>query len=393
MSSRILRNIVLVLDGCGCGELPDAADYGDEGSNTLANTAEAMGGLDLPNLERLGLGNIIEIQGVRSGVALSSYGKMAERSAGKDSTTGHWELFGVVSQRPFPTYPHGFPPEVIRPFEEAIGRKILGNKPASGTVIIEELGREHIETSKPIIYTSADSVFQIAAHKDIIPLDELYEMCGAARRMLTGRHAVGRVIARPFIGRPGRFQRTSERKDFSLPPPQKTLLELAKESGKQVLGIGKIDYLFAHRGLSRCIHTESNTQGISQIQSALRNDDSDLLVANLIDFDMLYGHRNDYVGYAGALKEVDDALPSILDMLGRDDALYITSDHGNDPTTPSTDHSREYVPLLVYGQSLAKNRDLGTRRTFADLGQTIAHFMGLKLSVGESFGSKIMVPS
>ncbi len=376
---------MLILDGCGCGELPDAGDYGDQGSDTLANTAKAVGGLDLPNLQNLGLGNIEDIKGVKPGVGLSSFGRMVERSIGKDSITGHWELFGVVCGMPFPTYPRGFPPEVIEPFERAIGRRVLGNKPASGTMIIEELGREHMKTGRPIVYTSADSVFQVAAHREVIPLDDLYGICEVARKILRGRHAVGRVIARPFTGEPGSFQRTAERKDLSLPPPEPTLLDRAKESGREVLGIGKIDYLFAGRGLSECVHTQDNAHGIREICGALRNSASDLIVANLIDFDMVYGHRNDFRGYARALRELDDAVPHMLDLLGEDDILYITSDHGNDPTTPSTDHSREYVPLLVYGESLVKNRDLGIRETYADLGQTIADLMDLRLSTGTSF--------
>jgi len=385
-----MRNLVLILDGCGCGELPDAAQYDDAGSNTLGNLARALNGLDLPAFHAMGLGNLAQIQGLHPiPNPTSSFGRMVERSKGKDSTIGHWELFGIVSKRPLPTYPNGFPDEIMHAFERAVGRQTLGNRPASGTTIIEELGREHLESGRPIVYTSADSVFQVAAHKDIIPLEELYRICGQARRILRGKHAVGRVIARPFVGKPGCFRRTSERKDFSLPPPGKTLLDFAREAGKEVLGIGKIDYIFANRGLSRCIHTENNAHGIREILSAVKNDPSELIIANLIDFDMVYGHRNDVKGYAAALREVDDALPRITQGLGEGDILYITSDHGNDPTTPSTDHSREYVPLLVHGPSL-QNADLGTRDTFADLGQTIADFMGLpRLSVGTSFRHSI----
>lgn len=385
-----MRNIVIILDGCGCGELPDAADYSDTGSNTLGNIAKSMNGLDLPNLQAMGLGSIASIDGIDPApIPNSSFGKMAERSKGKDSTVGHWELFGIVSDAPLPTYPDGFPSQVMLRFERAIGCGTLGNKPASGTVIIEELGEEHLRTEKPIVYTSADSVFQIAAHKEVISLENLYRMCEQARRILQGKHAVGRVIARPFIGELGSFERTSERKDFSLPPPKKTLLDRAKEAGKEVLGIGKIDYLFAYHGLSRCTHTQNNTHGINEILSAVKNDSSELIVANLLDFDMIYGHRNDTKGYASALKEVDDALPRIIRSLDEEDILYITSDHGNDPTAPSTDHSREYVPLLVHGSKL-EHKDLGTRETFADLGQTIAEFMGLpSLQAGKSFKDEI----
>ncbi len=386
---KIQRAVLVILDGLGAGALPDAASYGDEGSNTLAHLAQAVGGLSLPNLERLGLGNIIPIQGVAPSPApRACYGKMAERSAGKDSTTGHWEICGLLLDKPFPTYPHGFPPEVISAFEQAIGRRTLGNYPASGTVIIEQLGREHLETGYPIVYTSQDSVFQVACHERVAPVTVLYEWCQAARKLMTGDHSVARVIARPFQGEPGGFIRTPERRDFSLPPPDRTLLDFLKGSGLPVIGIGKIEDLFVGQGLTKAIHTRDNRDGMDQTLEALRRLEKGLIFTNLVDFDTSWGHRNDANGYANGLRAFDSWLPSCLDKLGTDDLLVITADHGNDPTTPSTDHSREYVPLLVYGR--AKGKNLGLRASFSDLGQTFAEGFGIgPLRNGTSFWGEI----
>jgi len=382
----ISRTLIIVLDSLGVGEMPDAASYGDEGSNTLGNMARALDGLSLPNLENLGLGNIGDFQGVaRKRDCIGSFGKMSEASPGKDTTTGHWEMAGIQLDRPFPVYPHGFPPEITERFESAIGTGILGNVAASGTEIIRELGPEHLHTGFPIVYTSADSVFQIAAHKDVIPLDKLYEMCGTARKLLTGKHAVGRVIARPFTGTPGNFTRTHERRDFSLLPPEDTLLDIAKANGLPVVGIGKIEDIFAARGLTEAIHTEGNSDGMRNILKVEKRVYRGIILTNLVDFDMLYGHRNDPEGYYRALREFDLWLPGLLDSLGRDDMLIITADHGCDPTTPSTDHSREYVPLLVYGPGLKSGIDLGIRQGFYDLGATVADALGLKLARGRSF--------
>jgi len=341
------RVTIIVLDSAGVGALPDAHLYGDEGSDTLGNLSRAVGGLRLPNLQALGLGNIHGIQGVPPAeYPLASYGKMAEASPGKDTTTGHWEMAGVKLDEPFPTYPDGFPKEIMDAFEAATGKKPLGNKPASGTEIIEELGEEHVRTGRPIVYTSADSVFQVAAHTDVIGLDDLYGICEAARKILVPPHGVGRVIARPFTGSPGAFTRTVDRKDFSLAPPKDTLLDIAKKDGYHVVGVGKIEDIFAGRGLTGSVHTVSNMDGVDKTLDALSDIGRGIVYANLVEFDMLYGHRNDSEGYARALTEFDGRLPEFLDILGADDILFITADHGCDPTTPSTDHSREFVPLL-----------------------------------------------
>ena len=373
------RVILIILDACGIGELPDAHLYGDEGSNTIVNTARAVGGLKLPNLGRLGLGSIESIPGVSpEREPLGNYGKMAEQSAGKDSTSGHWEIMGLVLVKPFPVYPDGFPPEIIAPFEKAVGSKILGNKPASGTEIIKDLGEEHTRTGRPIVYTSADSVFQIAAHEEILPVDKLYEMCAKARNILTGEHGAARVIARPFVGKSGSFKRTERRKDFSLPPPEETVLDMLKKDGIPVIGMGKIEDLFAGRGLSESIHTKNNSDGMDKLIGAMREFHNGLLFINLIDFDMLWGHRNDASAFASGLEDFDRRLPEVLNLLGPDDLLVITADHGCDPTTPSTDHSREYVPLLVYGRSIKHNVNLGIRKSFSDVGKTTADIFGVR---------------
>lgn len=369
------RCILIVLDSLGVGGAADCSLYGDQGCNTLQNTAMAVNGLTLPHLGQLGLGNILEVNGVPPAVdPQGCYGKMSEKSAGKDTTTGHWEMMGIILPRPFPLYPDGFPPLVINAFEAAIGRKTLGNKAASGTVIIEELGREHMETGFPIVYTSADSVFQIAAHEEIIPLEELYEMCRKARMIMTDEHGVGRIIARPFIGKPGAFIRTPHRHDYSL-EPSTNLLDYIIQNQQKVIGIGKIKDIFAGRSVSESYPTENNDDGIDKIISAMKNHHNGLIFANLIDFDQLYGHRNDATGYAEALERFDARLPQIMEQLEENDLLIITADHGCDPTTEGTDHTREYVPLLAYGPGLKKGIDLGQRDTFADAGATIAEHL------------------
>ncbi len=388
----INRVIVIILDSVGIGELPDAYKFGDEGSNTLVNTAIADGGLNVPNLESFGLGKIDDIKGVSKDIEEKAfYGKMIEMSAAKDTTSGHWEIMGVITEKPFPTYPYGFPDEVVEQFTRSIGRSILGNKTASGTEIIKELGAEHIKTGSPIVYTSADSVFQIAACEEIIPIESLYEICKRARDILTGKHSVGRVIARPFIVKNGIYTRTERRRDFSIPPPEKTILDKTAESGYKVVGIGKIGDIFAHRGLTKEIHTSNNSEGILKTIECIKEDFKGIIFTNLIDFDMQYGHRNDPEGYAGALESFDRSLPEIVDSLKADDLLIITADHGCDPTTPGTDHSREYVPLLVFGKRLNRQRSLGIRKSFADIGATISEaLLKTRHDAGESFLSELI---
>lgn len=382
------RAIVIIIDGVGIGELPDADQYGDRGSDTLGNIAKAVGGLDLPTMERLGLGKIKPLAGLSAELsAEGNYGKMAEVSAGKDSTTGHWEIAGLISRKPFPTYPNGFPKEIIEEFTRRTGLEVLGNKAASGTEIIKELGEEHLKTGKPIVYTSADSVFQIAAHDDVIPLKKLYEICEIARDMLKGEHAVARVIARPFVGTSAEnFVRTKYRKDYSLVPFGKTLHQNLKDAGWPTVGIGKINDLYALSGIQKSIYTKTNPEGMAAIRAELKETLSGLIMANLVDFDMLYGHRNNVQGFYQALQEFDRWLPALLKDLEKEDILLITADHGNDPTTPSTDHSREYVPLLVYGKRLKADVNLGIRKTFADLQATLAEYFNVpSTGVGESF--------
>ena len=389
----INRVIVIVLDSVGIGELPDAADFGDVGSHTLGNTAVAVGGLNVPNLTQMGLGNIAILQGVNPQTTPTAvYGKMAEVSAGKDTTTGHWELMGVQLARPFPLYPNGFPPDVMDRFEAEIGRGTLGNYPASGTVILDELGAEHMATGKPIIYTSGDSVFQIAAHEDIIPVEELYRMCHIARAILRGEHEVSRVIARPFVGQPGSFTRTANRHDFSVVPPQPTLLDALKEAGLMVYAVGKINDIFVGQGITDYVYTQDNNDGVDKTLAAIRDRrERGLIFTNLVDFDAQFGHRNNPQGYADALAEFDRRLPEILAALAADDLLVITADHGNDPTTPSTDHSREYVPILLTGAGVKTAVNLGVRSTFADLAATIADVLGVELTFpGQSFKSALL---
>ncbi|PYP80560.1 MAG: phosphopentomutase [Gemmatimonadetes bacterium] len=370
------RAVILVLDGVGVGAAPDAADYGDSGSDTLGNLARARGGLSLPNLAAAGLGNIASIAGVAPTAApQGAWGKMRPASAGKDSTTGHWEIAGLHLKRAFPTYPHGFPRELLDRFSRETGRGVIGNVPASGTEIIARLGAEHEATGKLIVYTSADSVFQVAAHEAVVPLEELYVACEAARAMLVAPHDVSRVIARPFVGQPGAYVRTDNRRDFALAPPDETLLDDLAAAGVPRAGVGKVDDLFAGRAL-RARHTRGNTEGIQAILEWLRGEQGGLLFANLVDFDTLYGHRNDPAGFEGALREFDHALPAIRSALREDDLLFITADHGNDPTTPSTDHAREYVPLLALGAPVHAV-SLGERGTFSDLGATVAEWLNV----------------
>jgi phosphopentomutase len=384
--SLATRVLLIVCDSWGVGEAPDAAAYGDEGSNTLGNVSRAVGGLGAPNLEGLGLGFLTSIQGVAPRAEPGSgHGRATERSAGKDTTTGHWEMTGVRLDRPFPLYPNGFPPEIIEAFEREIGRRILGNVPASGTEIIAELGEEHLRTGKPIVYTSGDSVFQIACHKDVVSLATLYQWCRVARRLLTGEHEVGRVIARPFEGEPGAFVRSPERRDFSVPPPRKTLLDFCVAQGVAVYGIGKIQDIFSGQGMTEARYSDSNDQGVDITLEFLKRPGPALVFTNLVDFDSKYGHRNDPVGYARAVEAFDARLPELLAALDGG-LLFITGDHGCDPTTPPTDHSRERTPLLAAGLP-AGPVDIGTRGAFGDLALTIAAVLGVETQDldGESF--------
>jgi phosphopentomutase len=385
----INRVILIVLDSLGVGYLPDADRFNDQGTNTLLHIYQQIGILKIPNLCALGMGKIVEI-GCETPEIFGCFGKMAEQSVNKDTTTGHWEIAGIVLDSAFPTFPDGFPRDITDAFEKKIGKKILGNYPESGTVIIEDLGQAHLQTGNPIVYTSADSVFQIAAHEDIIPLERLYEFCRIARNILTGRHAVGRVIARPFLGTHGHFERNNAaRKDFSVVPPSETLLDIFQKKGYFTVGIGKIGDLFGHRGLSAEIHTNGNEDGVDRTLESMQNyhRQKGLIFVNLVDFDMIYGHRRNVKGYAGTLEDFDRRIPQILHAMSEDDLLIITADHGCDPTYKvHTDHTREYVPLLVYGMRIKKGVNLGIRATFADCGQTIADFLDAgTLAHGMSF--------
>ncbi len=385
------RITVIILDGVGIGAAPDAAEYGDEGSNSIANVARVLGGIELPNMGKLGLGHITEIKGVPpSEDPQGGFGKMQPLSAGKDTISGHWEMMGIYLPEPFPTYPNGFPDEIIKEFEAKIGRGTLANRPASGTEIIKKLGEEHLRTGKPIVYTSADSVFQIAAHEDIIPIPELYEMCMIARKILNGKHAVGRVIARPFIGTNAEnFTRTNNRRDFSRTPDSDTVLDKLFAAGYDVWSVGKIDDIFVHRGFTRKNHTLGNLESTKILIKLLEEPFHGLMFVNLIEFDMIYGHRNDPKGYYQALKAFDDAVPDIQEKLSKDDLVIVSADHGVDPTTESTDHSREYVPLLVFGPGV-HGVNLGVRKTFADVGATILENFSLEPPlIGTSFLSNL----
>jgi len=385
------RAIVIVLDSVGIGELPDAALYEDQGSNTLGNIAAHVT-LNIPHLAQLGLAHVVELKNVeRPPQPSGAFGRMAERSKGKDSVTGHWELMGIILDRPFATFPAGFPPEVIAEFERRIGRKSIGNVVASGTAIIDELGPEHVETGFPIVYTSADSVFQVAAHEGIVPIQTLYEWCEAAYDITVKGLGLGRVIARPFVGAPGSFQRTSNRHDYAMPPIAETLLDRLTGHGHHVAAVGKVSDLFAGKGISSSNPTKSDADGVDKVEALMASQDAGLIFCNLVDFDTQYGHRNDVAGYAANLGRFDARLPALLGKLRANDLLIITADHGNDPTTPSTDHSREHVPVLVAGRRVRSGVDLGTRATFADLGQTLADNFGVgALANGTSFLSEIV---
>jgi phosphopentomutase len=387
------RACVIVLDAVGAGELPDAADYGDEGSDTLGNVARAVGGLDLPNLEALGLGNIEPLDGCPPQPGAPAVaGRLFERSKGKDTTTGHWEMMGVVTPVAFPTYPHGFPDEVIDPFMNRTGRGVLGNKPASGTEIIQELGEEHQKTGKWIVYTSADSVFQVAAHEETIPLEELYTGCRVARELLTGKHAVGRVIARPFVGTPGHYERTPNRHDFSLEPRRPNYLTLVREAGHKVIGVGKISDIFAGCDVDDSFPTRSNVEGINRIVQLLQDVDDGVVFANLVETDMLWGHRNDPENFHRCLQDFDRRLPDILETLRPGDLLVITSDHGCDPTTPSTDHSREHALLLLYAEGRNAAGRIHEGGELSDVGSTVNAWLGGR-SPGRSLpGAPIVTP-
>ena len=387
--ARVPRVLILVCDSFGVGDAPDARAYGDAGSNTLGNTARAVGGLSAPNLGALGIGMLTDIAGVPPQAEPgTAHGRLTERSAGKDTTTGHWEMAGIVVSEPFPLYPHGFPPEIVEPFEARIGRRILGNVPASGTEIIARLGPEHLRTGEPIVYTSGDSVFQVATHVDVVPLDELYAWCRIARELLVGPHRVGRVIARPFEGEPGAFVRRPERRDFSLPPPGPTLLDRCLEHDVAVYGVGKIQDIFDHRGLTQAVYSDSNEHGVDLTIAYLGRAGPALVFSNLVDFDSKYGHRNDPQGYARAIEALDRRIPDLVEALDGG-VLLLTGDHGCDPTTPPTDHSRERTPLLVAGVPDGPH-DLGDRDTYADLGATAAGLLGVPWDLdGASFEAQL----
>ena len=382
------RIVLVVLDSVGIGEMPDAADYGDSGADTLGH---ALGSrqVRIPNLQTLGLANIrrLPVDPIENPTGV--FGKAATASRGKDTTTGHWEMSGIITLTPFPVYPNGFPPRVIEPFERAIGRKVIGNKPASGTEIIKELGEEHVRTGRPIVYTSADSVFQIATHEEIVPLEQLYQWSRIAREQLTGEDEVGRVIARPFVGEPGNFRRTEARQDFAIDPPEDTLLDRVKSAGLAVAAVGKIGSIFCHRGTTEELKAGNNNASVDQTVRALREAGRGLIFSNLVDFDMLYGHRNDVEGYARALEEFDSRLPEIQNAMRDDDLMIISADHGCDPGDVSTDHTREYVPVLAWGCRARMGVNLGIRSSLADIGQTVADNFGLKLQAGRSFLDEI----
>ncbi|MEM9952697.1 MAG: phosphopentomutase [Chloroflexota bacterium] len=387
MLNNIERVVVIVLDGLGVGEAPDADKYGDAGSNSVGNTAQKIGGLTVPNMEALGFGNIIPIEGVApSENVQGAWGKLQPKSAGKDSVTGHWELMGIHLEKPFPTYPNGFPNDIVKQVEDATGVTFIGNVVASGTVIIQELGAEHVRTGNPILYTSADSVFQIAAHEGVIPIERQYEICEIAREILVGEHGVGRVIARPFVGNAeDGFTRTTNRHDYSIAPPQ-SAIDLLVEAGHDVTAVGKIKDLFAGRNITHYYPAKTNMDSLQQLEKALDERQGGLIFVNLVEFDQVFGHRNNYEGYANAIREFDAYLPTIQAKLTEHDLIFIVADHGVDPTTDSTDHSREYVPLLVFGDRIERPIHLGTRLSFADVGATIADIYGVESpEIGTSF--------
>jgi len=386
------RVIIIVLDSVGIGEMPDAETYGDKGANTLGHISRAAKGFKLPRLQKMGLGNIARLSGIPPAPSpWGAYGKCAERSRGKDTTVGHWEIAGVVKKKAFPVYPRGFPRDLITNFEKVIGRKVIGNKASSGTTIIAELGEEHLRTGYPIVYTSADSVFQIAAHEKIIPLKKLYRFCHLARQILQGRHGVARVIARPFVGEPGAFTRTPHRHDYALPPPEDTILDVLLKNGRRTYAVGKINDIFAQRGISKYKLIEDDSDGVDKTIRAMKRKGFSLIFTNLVDFDMKFGHRRDVTGYARALRRFDRRIPEIRKNLLPKDILFITADHGCDPTYQAhTDHTREYIPLLAGGKPVKPGVNLGIRDSFADIGQTAAEYLEIpKLKYGTSFLSLI----
>lgn len=381
-AKMINRVIFLVMDSVGIGELPDAANYKDEGSNTIGNISRAVNGLKLPNLTRLGLGNIdADLNIEKAAEPIGCYGKAAELSPGKDTTTGHWEMAGIVLDQAFPTFSSAFPKELLEEYEKRIGTKVIGNEVASGTEIIARLGDRHVSTGHPIVYTSADSVFQVAAHEEAFGLERLYEICSIAREFLRGENAVGRVIARPFTGTGGNYKRTSNRKDYSLKPFGRTMLDVIKDHGQNVMAVGKIEDIFTGVGITEAVHTKSNMDGMDRTVDYMKTGKKGLIFTNLVDFDMLYGHRNDVAGYANALAEFDGRLPEIFELMTDDDVLVITADHGCDPTTASTDHSREHIPVLFYGKQLKKGINIGTRTGFCDIGATVVDLLGLPVEI------------
>jgi phosphopentomutase len=386
------RVIWIVLDSVGIGAMPDSMEYGDSDVNTLSHVYSQCQGLNINHMVELGLGNIDGITVLpKKQLPRGSYGRLAESSKGKDTTTGHWEMVGIYTEVPFPTYPNGFPKEIIEAFENKIGTHVIGNYPASGTAIIEELGREHMKTGYPIVYTSADSVFQIAAHEEIIPLERLYEICEIARNMLVGEHEVSRVIARPFTGEAGQFTRTSNRRDFAVTPPEPNLLTYCKSSGIPVIAVGKIEDIFAKQGITEAIHTKNNLEGIHTTIKCMDEYKEGIIFTNLVDFDMKWGHRNDFINYGKGLEEFDSKLPEIINAMTLEDILFITADHGCDPTTKGTDHTREYVPLIIYGSQIREGNNLGTRSSFADIGQTLCELFELPdLAIGTSFLKEIL---
>ncbi len=388
----IKRVALFVLDSVGIGALPDAEAFGDVGVNTLGHIATSSETFNIPNLKELGIGNIEGVDAIAASEApIGAYGRSLEASNGKDTTTGHWEIAGLFIDKPFKTYPDGFPPHIIEAFEKETGKKVLCNKPASGTVVIEELGETHMKTGNPIVYTSADSVFQIAAHEDVIPLEKLYEMCAFARELLRGEDQVARVIARPFIGEPGNFQRTPNRRDYSLKPFGKTVLDHAKAAGLEVKAVGKIVDIYDGEGITEDVHTKDNMDGVDQTLRYLKEDFSGILFTNLVDFDAKFGHRRDVDGYRKALEEVDARLPELMGAMRSDDVLIVLADHGNDPTYKGTDHTREYIPILVYGDQVKAGASIGTRKTFADVAATVSELLGIEATpYGESFAKTIL---
>jgi len=389
----INRVIIIVLDSLGIGYLPDAHKYGDEGSNTLGNIAKNYKDFRIDNMVKLGIGNIEGMNSIIESICnpIGAFGRAAEASYGKDTTTGHWEIAGLILSKPFPTFPKGFPDELIESIEKSIGMKTIGNEVASGTEIINRLGDLHVKTGMPIIYTSADSVLQIAVHEEVIELEKLYEICKIVREIMTGPYGVGRIIARPFIGKSGQYKRTENRKDFSLKPIGKTVLDYIKEEGLDVIAIGKIEDIFASQGITISVHTKDNMDGVEKTIEFIKSENNGLIFTNLVDFDMLYGHRNDVIGYGNAIMEFDKRLPQIMETMKDDDVLIITADHGCDPVTPSTDHSREYIPILIYGNKIKSNVNLGTRDCFSDIGATVLDLLNIQGKIeGISFKSLIL---